>query len=143
MTLNKRVVTAVVAAVALTVVGGPTMAQAAPAETFNYSDCSSYDGYEYCFEGKGVLKYDETPSGNQGFMIHGSGTVTVKYNGAVVSSGEHRSHYVFRSRDGEPQVEHASSKAEGSFGGESCISNYNVTYANGELRHEVYDETCS
>jgi len=125
-------------------------AAASPAAPYNVAECFDFGGgYEYCYEFKGVSQSNESASGNTKYTFNGSFSVSYTLNGDVIYSSEGKTHYTFIAKDGEPQVSHQ--RGSGSFSyvdfftGEqvNCTYDYNVIYANGEVRHEVYNFTCS
>jgi len=118
-------------------------ATAAPAQPYRYSDCFDFDdGYQVCFSGKGVFKEQQSASGNLLLKASGTSTYTVRYEGDVIEGGSGRDNFVLHEKNGEPHVYHQNGKGQFTYDGVTCSYRYNVTYANGELRHDAYDFRC-
>ncbi len=125
-------------------------ATAAPAQPYHTAECSDFgDGYEFCYESRGVVQENTSGSGNTKYTYNATTSYTFTLNGEVLSSESNKAHYTFIAKDGAPQVSHQ--RGSGSYGyidfstGEevTCTYNYNVIYANGEVRHEVFNFVCS
>jgi hypothetical protein len=139
-------VTALIVLVGLSAVAGPAVAAPEPAFPYRYSDCYEYqydgDDYQVCLSGHGVSKFQQSASGQFLYKSSGTSHYTVTRNGEVIEEGSNKDNFVLVAKD-ETQVFHSNGRGQFSFAGATCTYKYNVTYANGELRHEAYDFQCS
>jgi hypothetical protein len=129
----------------LLITGAVTLAApalAASAAPYRYTDCFTDGAYEICFSGRGVVKEQSTPSGNVLFKASGTSTYTIRENGVLIEQGSGRDNFVLHEKSGEPHVYHSNGKGQFTFDGVTCTYRYNVTYANGELRHVTDDFRC-
>ena len=122
---------------------GPAVA--APAQPYSYGpECYDFgEGYQVCFSGRGVVKDNQSASGNTLFKASGDSSYEVLLNGEVIEQCSSKSNFVLVAKEGEPQVPHSNGKSSFTYSGTTCTYQYNYTYANGELRHEAYDFQCS
>ena len=125
---------------------------AAPAEPFREAACtpvgSGDEEIEFCYETYGVTKENETPSGNTQYHVSEQfcSTIIVVATGEVLDETCNDLNLVEHVRDGESQVDHTNQTIETTFmlGGTryECTTRFNVTFANGELRHENFRSEC-
>lgn len=130
----------------LLITGALTLAApalAAPAQPYRYSDCFTDGAYDICISGRGVMKEQATSSGNALFKASGTSTYTVRENGVVIEQGSGRDNFILHEKSGELHVFHSNGKGQFTFEGMTCTYRYNVTYANGSLRHETDDFSCA
>ena len=118
---------------------------AAPAVPYNESDCVDYGGgYEFCYTAKGVVRENETRSGNTQYHLTERRCSTLTGPGGdVVAESCTQDNYVLHRNDGEIKVFHTNWKLEEAGTGYECIHSYNVTYANGEVRHNDSQFECN
>ncbi len=127
--------------IGLSAVAGTAVAAPEPATPFRYHDCYTFDGTEACFDGHGVYKTQTSSSGDSLFKASGTSTTTVTENGQLVYQASDKYNYV--SVTNPAGVYHSNGQGEYTFLGTTCTYKYNITYANGEVRHEAYDFNCS
>ena len=131
-------------------------AAAAPARPFDEGECLTWvnpetgDVYEYCYEARGVVQENRTPSGNRQVHVTEHHCDRSSFNGEVVYQHCSRDHFVYQARDGETgetRVSHSHGGSEISFAYRGttyeCTARHNFTYANGEVRHDVEDFGCT
>jgi hypothetical protein len=138
--------TAVILLLGVTTFAPP--AAAAPALPYRDAGCRDFFGLEYCYEAKGVVKSNETPSGNTQYHIAEDVCFTFTApTGQVIQDSCYKYNLVFHEKDGERQAYHANQKQDFVFDylgmHRECTISYNVTYANGKVRHSDFQEECN
>ena len=118
------------------------------ADPYRISACLDIGGdLELCVTAKGVSKEHETPSGNtqRHQTRHSCYTITITTTGEVIEERCIKDNFVLHQKDGEDHVYHGTVKQAFAFTHQGtwyeCMYSYNVTYANGEFRHEHAQET--
>lgn len=124
-------------------------AAAESAEPFREADCFPiFDGMTYCYQMNGVVKQTETPSGNS--QYHAAGKMCAQiYDAAGHAFQESCQHdnYVLHATDDDPlRLSHENVKSRYRFEFEGvtyvCTLNRNITYVDGEYRHDVNEFEC-
>jgi hypothetical protein len=123
---------------------------AAQAQPYHLSGCDDLGGgYVYCYESRGVITVTETPSGNFASNTRDTTTYTVSLDGAVIETGQRKSHFVNVNKGSQAQVDRfngsdAFSHIDSDTGQTiSCTYTFNFIYANGAIRHDVDNLDCS
>ena len=139
--------TVVILMLGVTTVAPPAAATAA--EPYQLSDCMDVGGgVESCVEIHGVLQANETPSGDTQYQLSGKLCFTTTApTGEVVEEGCLKSNFMLHQQDGEVQVYHTNQKNDFAFEYQGtnyeCTFSSNITYANGELRHDDLQAECN
>ncbi len=115
-------------------------AAAAPAQTYNASDCYIEVGGQFCIKSTGVYQEQTTPSGITKETYNGSYEQSFRdENGRVIYQDVSKYSSTIVSKDGEPQVSRERYTGSSTYEGQTCTFGYVIVYANGAVQHE--DET--
>jgi hypothetical protein len=121
-------------------------AAAAPAETYRFDECfeevEDGDLYTECYQDRGVMHYNETPSGNINTSDNGRFSTQFYINGELIYSASGNFHYTTVIRNGEEQVAITHSRFETTYEGMTCTGSIQFIYTNGEYRRLVTDSQC-
>ena len=122
-------------------------AAAAPAQQFTWDACSTPGPLVFCYQGKGVVHHNFTPSGNVSYVDNREECAQVIHNGVVVQDVCQRQHNVVHAKDNQEHVvvSRAVSAQTYVLSGitYTCSGSYNAVYANGEVRHENEQFECT
>lgn len=122
-------------------------AAAAPAQHYRVDECFEEveDGNRYteCYQDKGVMQYNETPSGNITISDNGRFSTRFFVNGELIYSASGKFHYTTILRNGEEQVGITHSRFETTYDGMTCSGSIQFIYTNGEYRRLVTDSQCN
>jgi hypothetical protein len=121
------------------------VADAQPAAPYRYDFCypSTPDQSQWCFSGHGVVKFEDAPSGNYGYVFNGQGSYDVSLDGQVIYSSESRFESGYFVRDGEGQTYRSLMRGSATYGGMTCSYDFMSIYSSGEVRHQVSNFVCS
>jgi len=122
-------------------------AAAAPAQPFSVNECSPPGPVVYCYQAKGVIIFNVTPSGNATYIDNREECSQITRSGVVVQDVCNKRNYVVHARDGEEQVVHYRGVSEQTYvlSGTTytCTGSYNAIYVSGEVRHDHYQFECN
>ena len=128
------------------ILGVASPAAAAPAYQYNVDECfeevEDGDLYTECYQDRGVLQFNETPSGNTNIIDNGRFSTQFYINGELIYSASGNFHYTTIIRNGEDQVSVTHSRFETTYEGLTCTGSLQVVYTNGEYRRLVIDSQC-
>ena len=120
---------------------------AAPAGTTSLKECGpdGDTGNTICYTIHAVEKANTNKAGVS--RVSDSGNMLIEYfapDGTLLWDDQTRWHNSETQRDGETQFYKSQTKATYTFEGETCSATANVTFANGEVRHEgpAWEWTC-
>lgn len=137
------------------VIVAPRPAAAAPAEPFTELYCSGDaddegNSYVSCSEYRGLVKLNETPSGNAQYHYVLKECTEFRINGEVVSEGCYTNRGLLHQQDGRTQVSQlylgtVKTDYRFEYRGTSykCTFRSTFTYANGEVRHSDRRAECN
>jgi hypothetical protein len=116
------------------------------ARPYNIIDCRDYDAdgdvHTFCYEDKGVIQINKTPSGNVEYSAQGQYCYTDSISGTTISRQCEKYHYHDTLTNGQLQVAHGHGAGSYSYNGVTCTMSYNYILANGEVRHERTFYSC-
>lgn len=138
----RSVVTAFVLLGSALALAGPAVA--APAQPYRYNDCVDFgNGYVSCFSGHGTFVENQSASGTTLYRVSGTSADQITLNGEVVAQYSNKQTFVLVQRGGQDQVVHNNGDGSFTFPDFGCTYKFNYTFANGEIRHDVYDIRCT
>ena len=115
-------------------------AAAAPAQTYNASDCYIEEGGRFCITSRGVYQEQTTRSGITKATYSESYEQSFRdENGQVIYQDASKYSETFVYKNGEPQISRQRYTGSLTYEGQTCTFGYAMVYANGAVRHE--DET--
>jgi hypothetical protein len=134
--------------VAASAVALGAFAGTASAEVSTTNECVPFFDFVVCFEGRSVGNDTVTPSGNYTFISHSNICYTITYvpTGEVTEAQCSNGTYGDLVQGSELQVHHSVSYGvltSSYAGGFTCRGVVQSVWANGELRHEFTNATCS
>lgn len=143
----RRLARTLIAVMFLTVggwaVAGPAGAAPEPARPYSIdSFCFDFLSQRTCLSASGVIKEETSASGNTLYKASGTRLVQIFVNGQLTSTSSSKDNFVLVGNSAG--VLHSNGRTESVISdGMSCTFTYNYTYANGVMRHEVFDGQCS
>lgn len=140
-----RMLVALVGACALALAALAGSASAGPAQTWSAEACYGFYDYQVCGAWRGVDSVTSAPSGNMVWTGHYTSEYTITYvpTGEVVQISRQKYNYGGLVKGSELQVLHNESVGTTSYGGITCKGVFRSVWANGQIRHEIGDFTCS
>jgi hypothetical protein len=120
--------------------GGIASAAAVPVQ---YDSCYTWGtSNQTCITGHGVFGSNETPDGTVHYFTNSRVTYRTFVDGVVISETTATSHTFYQTDADETSPYRSSGSYTYPSGGQTCTVAFNMTYANGEVRHDAFEATC-